>query len=220
MKTHIKKLVAILILTVWVGGAIFFSINESRTQTLLSLLPITVALLLLIRGPSKLFSIISRIFIFGGILSIISMLIANSFSFTSVPTYFATAIIVTGLLLERISPHARLQKWMFLAISTKIEAIIIGALVAVSPVTLTGLNWWWLIIPLMGISVILLALQQKLPYRATIIITTAISIGLFAAIALPAGFLTTTTALSALAVLWPAVVQRLIGYRVFMLSKQ
>ncbi len=220
MKQRHQSILLSGIIFIWLLVIVYLFANNYYRQAFLSLAPIAVVLLALLHGTSKITSLASRIFVFGGILSIISLLVLSTFSFTSSTTHFAALIIVTGLVLERISPHTRLQKWMFLAIATKIEAIIIGSLIAIAPTTATGINWWWLIIPLMVTSVLLLVLKQKFAYRLMVILLSAISIGLFVAISLPVGIFSATALISGLAVVWPAVTQRLIGYRVFVLTKQ
>ena len=220
MKQRHQSILLSGIIFIWLLVIVYLFANNYYRQAFLSLAPIAVVLLALLHGTSKITSLASRIFVFGGILSIISLLVLSTFSFTSATTHFAALIIVTGLVLERISPHTRLQKWMFLAIATKIEAIIIGSLIAIAPTTVTGINWWWLIIPLMVTSVLLLVLKQKFAYRLMVILLSAISIGLFVAISLPVGIFSATALISGLAVVWPAVTQRLIGYRVFVLTKQ
>lgn len=127
---------------------------------------------------------------------------------------------VTGLLMERVSPHQRFYTWMFLAVATKIELVLVAGVVMRMPpldvpLPLVPLAWW-VVVGLMASGVPLLIFRIQLLYGWLVLVTTVWALGLFAAyiwLGVPERW--EEVVLLSAATVWPLVADRLIGRRVF-----
>ena len=169
-------------------------------------------------GTNKITAIAGKILIVASLISLITLLLANGFGQLHIDVVARTLALVSGLFLERISPHQKFYDWMFLAIATKVQFVLIATLLAsislVQP-TFLPLESWWAIVAFMILAIPFLALQKKKYYRFLILTTTAIALVLaLDIITLQDGF-TAITMLALSAASWPIITERLIGYRVF-----
>ncbi len=173
-------------------------------------------------GPSKPTAIFGKILIVAGVISVVVLLLDRGIS-ASVDLITRLLVIVSGLLLERLSPHQRLFNWMFLMIATKVEAVLIAALISqASPAVpaLFSMNVWWILVVLMLLGVPLLVFQKKSLYRISVLLTSLVSlVVVFDFLTTQADLQSTAVYLAISASLWPFITQRLIGYRVFYSQK-
>ncbi len=171
-----------------------------------------------IRDPDKKSSIFGKILIFGGVLGLITLYVEQGQDIADLDALVRVFATVTGLYLERVSPHKNLKKFMFLAISTKVEFIIVTAFNAL--IINHGFelylqaNFWYALVALMGLSVPILALEKLNAYRIIVWITTLISIILLADLVISTSNLNLII-IGTVAVLWPAITARILGRKVF-----
>lgn len=217
-----RELISLLVILAWIYPLLnIFSLShnfESFGSVFLAILPPLFVLFTLIKRPSKISSIFGKILIFGGILGLVTLFVNKGGDSLSFDTMIRTGAVITGLYLERISPHKRLKDFMFLAISTKIELIGLTAFVSVLEIYRNLLIfepfYWYLIVVLMGLSVPLLALKQLNLFRFLVWLTTFCSLVLFLDVVWSVRS-TPVLFLSLLVVLWPAISARALGRRVF-----
>ena len=79
--------------------------------------------------PSKPTSIAGKILIITSLLSIILLLISNGLALPPVQSLPLLLGLVSGIYLELISPNKSLRKWMFLAIATKIQFVLVASMI-------------------------------------------------------------------------------------------
>ena len=168
------------------------------------------------RGASKQTSMAGKILIAASVLMLVAQLVNGDPELLSADTALRTLVLVSGLLLERISPHQQLYPWMFLMIATKVELVIIGAFISAAG-AISGtfpLEYWWSIVALMLLGVPLLAGRKKTAYRSVVILTSLVATILVADYMYAVGF-NIASFIGIGAVLWPLATERLIGYRAF-----
>lgn len=168
-----------------------------------------------LQGVSRFSGLAGRIFVVAGALSIIFYLLSDEVTFASYDMFARLGVVLLGFYYEKISPERRLKRWMFLAIGTKIEAVLIAALFSVADKeVLLAQNIWLLVIVLMIVAVPLAARQVKLGYRIVVLSTTVLLVVLsgFTLLQRPDGL---TAGILLLAFLWPNILQRIIGVRIF-----
>lgn len=168
-----------------------------------------------LKGVSRFSGLVGRIFVVAGALSIIFYLLSDEVIYAGYDLFARIAVVLIGFYYEKISPERRLKRWMFLAIGTKIQAVIIATLFSVADEeVLLAQNIWLLVIALMIVAVPLAARQVKLSYRIVVLLTTVLLVVLsgFTLLQRPDGL---TTGVLLLAFLWPIILQRIIGVRIF-----
>ena len=200
----------LIVLWLLIALAVHFSAQLSFNPILV--LPF-IAIAIGLKGPTKISAMSGRILLVIGIISIITSLARGTFDPFSSTILIAGGFILSGLLIEKVSPHVALMSWMYLAIATKLQAILTSVVVSTS---FDGPDdiWWWLVVVLMGMSVPLLALKKKNLYRLFVVAATLLALilliqVLFYSTAAPVIILASTAT-----VLWPIATMRLIGYRV------
>ncbi len=211
-----NKILTSIILIFWLtttSGVLTSRIQSENAGTLILIaLSITFLSYTLIKRPNKKTSIFGKILIFGGLLGLVTLLVEQGRDIANIEALIRTAATITGLYLERISPHKKLKKFMFLAIATKIEFIGITALVSVITQSSAIINpvYWYSIIGLMAMSVPALALEKINIYRILVWTTTIVSLILLISI-LISHPKPTVAILSFLLVLWPSITARVLG---------
>lgn len=211
-----------LFLSLWlVYGYWFFNtvLFISRIQVVLITVPVLFLLLSLKNGAGKLTSTLGKILIALGVLSLVTLLIDQSFDAGYVDIFGRLAVLVTGIYLERISPREQLKPYMFLAIASKVQFIIIGVLFAAIGDPM-GSGWipaffWWVVLGLMVCAIPLLAYRQRRAYRALVFATSVLAFILFLDLLFAMRHWNYMALIALTAAMWPIVTERLIGLRVF-----
>lgn len=170
-----------------------------------------------LKGALKFTSIAGKLLIAISFFALANQFISGHPEVAGADTLLRSLALISGLVLERISPHQRLKPWMFLMIATKIELVMVNALTAIaSGQGVIPLQYWWVLIGMMLLGALFLAHNSKRLYRAVIVLTSLIAIVLaFDFITAQKG-ISATTALAAGTIIWPLTVERLLGWRVFM----
>ena len=170
------------------------------------------------KGASKVTAFFGKILIAMSVLALAAQLVYAAPELASYDTLLRTLALVSGLLLERISPHQQMYPWMFFMIATKVELVIIGAflaLVAEAQGVHVEQLWWWAVIPMMLLAALLLARRKRVLYRAVILFTAVYALFLALDIVLVQSPSHLVIVVAACAVVWPFITERLIGYRAF-----
>ncbi len=172
-------------------------------------------------GPFTLAPFVGKILIAASFIALLTQLLASDLDLLSADTLIRSLTLVSGLVFERIVPHKQLKPWMFLMIATKIEAVLVGSLVSGA---LAGgyvpLEYWWSLVVVMLIGVPLLANGLKTPYRIATMSLSVLALALTADLIIAMGTFSALSVLALGAVVWPVLVERLLGYRVFMKNTQ
>jgi len=191
---------------------------QSLGTVLLTIFSTIFLFYVLVREPDKRSSIFGKILIFGGVLGLVTLYVNQGRDIATLEASVRTFATVTGLYLERISPHKKLKKFMFLAISTKVEFIGVTALTTLLANYGTNqvlpVNYWYLLVVLMAISVPLLAFKKLTAYRALVWTTTLISL-VFLTDLVFSNANTYLFGIGIAVVLWPAITARVLGRKVF-----
>lgn len=172
-----------------------------------------------VSGSTRLSSVAGKIIIFAGVIFIINYLVKYGLDISRVEVAIVTMALISGIYLEKISPK-QLEKFMLLAIATKIEFIIVAAFISSAKNAgfaegFFPLSYWWGLVAIMFMAVPVLALKIKGTYRFFVFLTTFVAIILFIDFALLNKNLKVLLVASA-AFLWPLVIERLIGRKVFL----
>lgn len=192
--------------------------SPQLSTTLLAATTSFALALITFRGLGRLSAIAGKVLIAISLLSIITQLIHDGLDVSNVDMAVRALALLTGLGLERFSPHQQLYEWMFLMIATKLQFVITTAFIAAAESARASyfpLFSWWLLPLTMIVAVPFLARKKRRIYRPLVLITT------LAALVLSFDFITSqpelsgATLLSISAVVWPAITERLIGYRTF-----
>lgn len=182
-------------------------------------LPIALLIVSFKSGSSKLTATFWKILIAIGILSLVTLLIDSDFSDDYFDIALRFALVLTGIFFERTSPRERMYPFMFLAIATKIEFVIVGVLyVAIGSPQGSGYipaSYWWAVVALMALAVPLIAFSQKTLYRVFVMLTSLLAFTMFIDALLAYRHWNYIVSLALAAVLWPLVTERLIGYQTF-----
>lgn len=202
--------------TYWLFSEVIFI---DRFHIFAHVLPMVLLVMSLKSGPGKLSATFGKILIAIGVLSLVTFLIDKGFSGERFDITFRAGLVLTGIFLERISPKERLYPFMFLAIATKIEFVIVGVLyAAIASPQGSGYipaYFWWGVVVLMALAIPLLAFSQKTAYRIFVLLTSILALVLFIDALLAYGHWNYIVSLAAAAVLWPVVTERLIGIKTF-----
>ena len=168
--------------------------------------------------PSKPTSIAGKILIITSLLSLILLLISDGLALSPVQSLPLLLGLVSGIYLELISPNKSLRKWMFLAIATKIQFVLVASMIELTEQGSLELFFdygvFWSLVVLMGLGVPLLALGKLGLYRVAVWSTTLVAIVLVGSVFAVQPPMT-VSALAGLVLLWPAVTERVIGRWIF-----
>ena len=193
------------------GWSIDVMLNTSLLLTVATLVTTVVAL----QGIGRLSGLVGRIFVVGGVLGVIIYLLSDDMVLASYDMLARIVIVILGFYYERVSPERRLKRWMYLAIGTKIQAVLTATLFSVAnDAIVAAQQWWLLVIGLMIVSVVFAARRIKRAYRL-IVLTTSLLLLIVTCYGLlqePDGL--TVTLLMAV-FLWPNVLQRIVGVKLF-----
>lgn len=219
--THLR-IYAFLATCLWLTISVFvwsnIGLSEALPIKIISTITTVAFAIYSIYGASTFTSIAGKALITINILSFVTLLLYGELHIASSSTLLHTFSLMSGLLIERMSPHQQLYSWMFLMIATKVEVLLIAVFilrsadVAVSsPFTEI---YWWVIIPLMLSGVISLARKNRTLYRILIMCTSCYAVILVALYIANTPF-TIASTLAIVVALWPIITERLIGYRSF-----
>lgn len=220
--THTRYLAPVLswsLLISWISiiGIWLFAIIElTELEVGLLFVGVFAASALVLLGKGRLTAWLGSSTIGIGALVFVTDVIGNGlFNLIESVRLVALAVIFTGIVLERVSPAPALQPWMFLLIATKVEFIIITALmssVLASGHTLVKASvvTWWILIVLMLASSLALWLHSKLLYQAVWYATATVSLTLFVVLVPLVSFSSFVVVWAIAATLWPPVAVRLI----------
>lgn len=224
MRALLKQTINLLLFFLWAGIFFYvFFIQDERTlpETIIPILALLFLVLFLSRGTSKLSALTGKILIFAGLFATISILIKEGLNILNTAGLVATLGLATGIYLERVNPRHRLKTWMFLMLATKVQLMIVTALVSVGrdlniQETFAPLETWWILVLLMALSVPLLIFKKKKSYRGAVILTSVLA--LLLALDLFTNEIKDGLLLSLLliAFFWPMITVRMIGRKVFL----
>lgn len=199
-----------------VGAAVYgWSIDASLNTTFMLAAATTATAVVAVKGIGRLSGLIGRIFVVAGVLAVVFYLLSGDMVLASYDMMARIVIVILGFYYEKISPERRLKRWMYLAIGTKIQAVLTATLFSVANETISAAQQWWLlVIVLMIASVLLAAWRIKRAYRLVVLIT---SLLLF--IITGYGLLQQPDSLTVVALLaaflWPNILQRIVGVKLF-----
>jgi len=213
------KLASGVMTAVWLGVFVFIAQGQSSAVAVgfivLPLLSTVFLGLTAVVGPSRLSAMAGKILIFAGLFSGITLLLRDSLEFNHPVTAVVVGVLISGLFLERVSPHQPLKTWMFLAIATKVEFLLVATLTAgLAEPTLSSL--WWILVILMAVSVPVLAFKLKTLYRVIVWITTLLAVALVLNLIFTQVVAVAVVALAQVVAVWPVITERLIGHRSFL----
>lgn len=214
------RIIATVVALAWLLGLAAMVLGVASEAQLTTKIVTTVTLLAYIvyavRGPVRATAFAAKIVIAAGFISLLSQLLASDDALLSADTAIRSLVLVSGLVLERISPHQQLHSWMFLMIATKIELVLIGTLLSTVSVSgLVPLMYWWSLVAMMLLGVPLLAKGLKIPYRIATVALSIVALVLAADLILAQESAGLVSVLAIITFVWPLVVERLLGYQVF-----
>lgn len=206
-----------VVIPLLLAGATFYGWSiDVAVNTSLMLSAVTIATTVVaIKGIGRLSGMIGRIFVVAGVLAIVFYLLGDDMTLASYDMMARIAIVILGFYYEKISPERRLQRWMYLAIGTKIQAVLTATLFSIANEAIVAAQQWWLVvIVLMIASVLLAARQMKRSYRTVVLATSLLLLIItgYGLLQQPDG--STSVALLA-AFLWPNILQRIVGVKLF-----
>lgn len=207
---------AVVIPLLLVGATAYgWSINAALNTSLM-LSAVTIATTVVaIKGIGRLSGLIGRIFVVAGVLAVVFYLLGDEMVLASYDMMARIAIVILGFYYERVSPERRLKRWMYLAIGTKIQAVLTATLFSIAnEAIVSAQQWWLLVIVLMIVSVPLAARRMKRAYRAVVLATSLLLLIItgYGLLQQPDG-LTIVALLTAF--LWPNILQRIVGVKLF-----
>ncbi len=184
------------------------------------LIVVSVLLLTACCGVSKLSAMAGKGFVVIGIMGLLFGFFATESISVHLPEFTWLMVVLSGLWVERISPHQQFYTWMFLAIATKIEFVLVSGLIVQLSGNLVGnyipVNFWWILVPLMGLSVPLAAGKLEKLYKLLVFITTVVAFVLVVDIIAVSSELPLASNALAIAVLaWPVLADRWVGRLIF-----
>ncbi len=215
------KAVSSILLVTWLVMPAIVSVSGAVLQPALVMM-VALALFsfsfILKSKPSKPTSIAGKILIITSLLSIILLLISDGLALAPVQSLPLLLGLASGIYLELISPNKRLRKWMFLAIATKIQFVLVASMIELAEQGSLELFFdygvFWSLVVLMGLGVPLLALGRLGLYRVAVWSTTLVAIVLVGSVFAVQPPMT-VAALAGLVLLWPVVTERVIGRWIF-----
>lgn len=221
---HTKLRIFAGLLSLCWAVALFYIVQQSDfspalSTTILASLTTLAFGVFSLRGAGKATALAGKILVAASALTLITSFITDGLPDNTADTITRTLSLVSGLFIERMSPHQRMYEWMFLVIATKVEFILISAFIASTTQASAGyipINAWWLLLPIMLIAVPFLARKKLQIFRVCVWLTTLLALILaFDFIAAQPTILATTNLLVIAVVLWPLIIERLLGFRSF-----
>ena len=205
---------------VWVLVGYMWWSGWFATEQPLVVAPILLALVsslyLLLRGGDRLTAMAGKALIVMGVMYLVTYFLNEWTLLLSATKLWSVGVIVYGLYLERISPHQQFYDWMFLAIASKVQFVLVSA-------TITQLTnepaWlvpaWWLLVVLVILSIPLAAKREQRWFRFLVVVTTGYSIILLVVTSWQHSVTGPSLLLLLLTALWPNITDRWVGRRVF-----
>ena len=191
-------------------------------QILVWLVGVAVALRLFL-GEVFIVAMAARFTIFVSAIMLIVHWIEAGIVLTRLIDQILVVAIITGILLERSIPLQHLPVWMFLGVSSKIQAILVTGLISFAHdvgVTSTFPIWsWWVTVGLMLVAVLAAALQLRRSYCAVVMITAFTTLFLLLDILRQPDLSTAFILIVGAAATWPLFADRMVGKRVFVVTR-
>ena len=164
-------------------------------------------------------ALLGKITIFIPLLQLFTIYIQTmSFSLSSSELWLLYAI-VSGLVLERVSPHQQFYTWMFLGIAGKVQFGLVSAtLVQFSDTVglLPNLTWWGSVVLLFLLIPFAVLCLQRL-YRVVVLLGLILGLALLVDVLFRFSEISVATFVLALAaVIWPQLIDRWVGRKVFL----
>lgn len=164
-------------------------------------------------------ALLGKITIFIPLLQLFTIYIQTmSFSLSSSEVWLLYAI-VSGLVLERVSPHQQFYTWMFLGIAGKVQFGLVSAtLVQFSDTVglLPNLTWWGSVVLLFLLIPFAVLCLQRL-YRVVVLLGFILGLALLVDVLFRFSEISVATFVLALAaVIWPQLIDRWVGRKVFL----
>lgn len=223
MKNQKIKLAGLLLLPLWTIFILYLQICEQKpiNTLVLPLISLISIIYVTLRKPSKKSSILGKILIFGGMLALINIIINRGLNLATTRTLIYISAILTGMFLERVSPHKKLKDFMFLGIAAKIQFIATSALINLSETVQTNiyLTHWYIIPVLMVLGVPILAIKSLKIYRIIVLTITVFAL-LFTSHLLLNWVTHISIILGVPTGLWPLISTRIIGRKIFINEKK
>lgn len=187
----------------------------SIPSTILSI--VGLILVLLFRG-GKVTALLGKAVVFIAAVQLLVVYVGSLTITLDTAEWWLLYAIVSGLILERVSPHQQFYSWMFLGIATKVQLGLVSGVMGqfnvaggLFPVTL-----WWVTVVLLFISVPIAAMRKQRLYRFVTILSSVVSILLLVDVASRITEISVVGLFLALAaILWPPVIDRLVGHKIF-----
>ncbi len=219
---YIRTIITGIISLAWltIGASLFLQVPYSPefTTTIAAVITGIVFAATTVMGYGKFSAHAGKILLAIGILSLVSLLLHNGLDIANIDATIRTFILLSGIGLERVSPHQRLYNWMFLMIATKVQFVLTTILIASASdarASIFPLTYWWSLPAMMLIAAILLAMKKRKSYKFIVISTSIVAfVFAFDFITVQATF-QLPSILAICVVLWPMVTERLIGYKTF-----
>ncbi len=216
------RLAVLVTLSGWV--LLFWSYTPTHWYTgLLPAVVVSVTGLLLVAtvGGNKLTALLGKVVIFIAAIQLFIAFIESLTIAVNSSEWWLIYAIITGLVLERVSPHQQFYPWMFLGIATKVQfGLVSGAVVHFEySAGLLPEAVWWSSVAVLAVSVPLAATKQRTLYRMLVALSSLVSVLLLTDLAARFGTLTVTAMVLALAaILWLPLVDRWVGRKIFLPS--
>ncbi len=206
---------------VWIGYVLYTLTNDTTSYAHALFAGIAGAALLLYacNGPSKLSARSGKALVLIGVASLLMLVLNDGWDVSASDVLVRIGVLASGLFLERINPHQRFAPWMFLALATKIEFFLVGALVSalssieVFDITLGAL--WWIVPCSMALAVPALAFSVRAVYRSLVLFTSGIALALTILTTMHSELSLVAALLLACIILNPLIAERAVGYVTF-----
>ncbi len=213
------KILAVAVLIGWIGLGLFYV----PAGWYLATVPATIAsvaglVMVLICNGGRVTAMLGKIAIFVAVLQLFVVYIGSLSITIDTAEWWLLYAIVSGLVLERVSPHQQFYPWMFLGIATKVQfGLVSGALKELSATSsLFPEVLWWASVGLLALAVPLAATTRRRFYRIVVLMSSLVSVVLLIDLVSRFVDLSTVGIVLALAViLWPLFIDRWVGRKIF-----
>lgn len=213
------RLMVIITLVGWV----VLGWQYQPSEIYMGMFPATVAsivglVLVLLLSGTRLTAILGKIAIFVALLQLFTIYVATLTITIDVNEWWLLYAIISGLVLERVSPHQQFYTWMFLGIATKVQfGLVSGALVQFGDTAgLVPDMTWWVTVVLLALLVPMAATSQRLLYRVVVALGSVLGVVLFVDTAVRFTDLSVAAVvLAGAAIIWPPLIDRWIGHKIF-----
>ena len=173
----------------------------------------------IVSSPDRWTALIGKVVVVASVVLLVSQFITSgSLSVDIVALQWLVALL-SGLWLERISPHQQFYTWMFLAIATKVEFVLVSAFItymgATAEALLVPTQFWWLLVGMMALTVPVAIVQQGKWYRICVWATSICGVALFSSLVLSSVGSLGSLGIAFAATAWPMLADRWVGKRLF-----